>query len=57
MFKKWSKWIFIKKLLIDDILKSVNNALKNKKLLIQIWKLMSFALKYKITDREKEIII
>ena len=48
---------------IDDILKSVNNALKNKKIVNtnleiddKIHKSDSFVLKYKITDREKEII-
>ena len=48
---------------IDDILKSVNNALKNKKAINtnleiddNIHTSDSFVLKYKITDREKEII-
>ena len=48
---------------IDDILKSVNNALKNKKFVNtnleiddKIHKSDNFVLKYKITDREKEII-
>ena len=48
---------------IEDILKSVNNALKNKKVVNTNMEindktedLDSFTLKYKITDREKEII-
>ena len=48
---------------IEDILKSVNNALKNKKVVNPNLEINdktkdsdSFVLKYKITDREKEII-
>ena len=48
---------------IDDILKSVNNSMKNKKAINtnleiddNIHTSDSFVLKYKITDREKEII-